>query len=44
MILPKHDRKVVKNGKKRKKAIAFFSGGGHISKMAKQKNLIFGLN
>jgi len=44
MFLPKHDRKVIKNGKNQKKAIAFFSGSGHISKMANQIFLIFGLN
>ena len=34
MFLPKLDRKVVKNEKKQKKAIAFFPAGGHISQTA----------
>ena len=42
MFLPKLDRKVVKNEKKQKKAIAFFSAGGHISEMAKN-NIYFWL-
>ena len=35
MFLPKIDRKMVKNEKKQKKAIALFSAGGHTSEMAK---------
>jgi len=44
MFLPKTNKKGVKNVKNQKKAIAFFSARGHISKMANHKILIFGLN
>ena len=40
MFLSKLDRKVVKNEKNQKKAIAFFSAGGHISETA-NNNIIF---
>ena len=43
-FLPKFDRKVVKNEKNQKKAIAFFSEDVYIWKMANHKNLILCLN
>ena len=44
IFLPKFDRKVVKNEKNQKKAIAFFSEDVYIWKMANHKNLILCLN